>query len=162
MPQPHVVRLEARPANVEGRGEVTIRRLVRNALRMRPDRIVVGEVRGPEALDMLTAMTTGHDGSLSSIHAGSPEAALRRLETLALMADVDLPHAAIREQVADGLDLVVHQTRLRDGARRISAVGEVVRVAAGPAVRSIYALRDGRPCWRAPLGDALAQRLAAA
>ena len=162
LPQPHVVRLEARPANVEGRGEVTIRRLVRNALRMRPDRIVVGEVRGPEALDMLTAMTTGHDGSLSSIHAGSPEAALRRLETLALMADVDLPHAAIREQVADGLDLVVHQARMRDGARRISAVGEVVRVAAGPAVRSIYTLRDGRPCWRAPLGDALARRLAAA
>ena len=111
--QPHVVRLEARPPNVEGRGEVTIRRLVRNALRMRPDRIVVGEVRGGEALDMLAAMTTGHDGSLSTVHAGSPEEALRRLETLALMAGVGLPHAAIREQVADAIDLVVHQARLR-------------------------------------------------
>src|SRR5690349_22414983 len=117
--QPHVVRLEARPANVEGRGEVTIRRLVRNALRMRPDRIVVGEVRGGEALDMLAAMTTGHDGSLSTVHAGSPEEALRRLETLALMAGVGLPHAAIREQVADAIDLVVHQARLADGTRRI-------------------------------------------
>jgi pilus assembly protein CpaF len=160
--QPHVVRLEARPANVEGRGEVTIRRLVRNALRMRPDRIVVGEVRGPEALDMLAAMTTGHDGSLSSIHASSPEAALRRLETLALMADVDLPHAAIREQVADGVQLLVHQARLGDGTRRITAVCEVVRIAAGPAVRPVYALCEGRPCWSAPLSDALAQRLAAA
>src|SRR3954447_23212670 len=94
--QPHVVRLEARPAGIEGRGEVTIRRLVRNALRMRPDRIVVGEVRGAEALDMLSAMTTGHDGSLSTVHAGSAEEALRRVETLALMADVALPHAAVR------------------------------------------------------------------
>src|SRR3954452_15993460 len=99
--QPHVVRLEGRPPSVEGRGEVTIRRLMRNALRMRPDRIVVGEVRGAEALDMLAAMSTGHDGSLCTVHAGSPEEALRRLETLALMADVDLPLAAIREQVAD-------------------------------------------------------------
>src|SRR5206468_6908731 len=107
--QPHVVRLEARPASVEGRGEVPIRRLVRNALRMRPDRIVVGEVRGPEALDMLGAMTTGHDGSLCTVHAGSPEEALRRIETLALMAGVGLPHAAVREQVAGALDLVVHQ-----------------------------------------------------
>ena len=105
------MRLEARPASVEGRGEVTIRRLVRNALRMRPDRIVVGEVRGAEALDMLAAMSTGHDGSLSTVHAGSPEEALRRLETLALMAGVGLPHAAIREQVADAIDLVVHQAR---------------------------------------------------
>jgi len=109
--QPHVVRLEARPAGLEGRGEVSIRRLVRNALRMRPDRIVVGEVRGPEALDMLSAMTTGHDGSLSTVHAGSAEEALRRIETLALMADVGLPHAAIRELVADAVDLVVHQER---------------------------------------------------
>ena len=101
--QPHVVRLEARPPNLEGRGEVTIRRLVRNALRMRPDRIVVGEVRGPEALDMLTALSTGHDGSLCTIHAGSPAEALRRVETLALMADLGLPHAALREQVADAL-----------------------------------------------------------
>jgi pilus assembly protein CpaF len=160
--QPHVVRLEARPANVEGRGEVTIRRLVRNALRMRPDRIVVGEVRGGEALDMLAAMTSGHDGSLSTIHAGSPEEALRRLETLALMAGVGLPHAAIREQVADALDLVVHQARLPDGTRRIVAVAEVTRVAAGPATRQVFGWRDGRPRWRAALSDRLAERLAEA
>ena len=113
--QPHVVRLEARPASLEGRGEVTIRRLVRNALRMRPDRIVVGEVRGGEALDMLSAMASGHDGSLSTVHAGSPEEALRRVETLALMADVALPHAAVRELVAGAIDLVVQQRRERDG-----------------------------------------------
>jgi pilus assembly protein CpaF len=160
--QPHVVRLESRPANLEGRGEVTIRGLVRNALRMRPDRIVVGEVRGAEALDMLAAMTTGHDGSLSTVHAGSPEEAVRRVETLALMADVALPHAAVREQVADALDVVVHQTRMRDGARRVTAVAEVVRVAGAVGVREVYALRDGRPCWRAALSDAIAARLGAA
>jgi pilus assembly protein CpaF len=160
--QPHVVRLESRPANLEGRGEVTIRGLVRNALRMRPDRIVVGEVRGAEALDMLAAMTTGHDGSLSTVHAGSPAEAVRRVETLALMADVALPHAAIRDQVADAIDLVVHQERGRDGARRVTAVAEVVRVAAGPGVREVYALRDGRPCWRAALSDRTATRLATA
>jgi pilus assembly protein CpaF len=157
--QPHVVRLEARPANVEGRGEITIRRLLRNALRMRPDRIVVGEIRGGEALDMLAAMTTGHDGSLSTVHAGSPAEALRRVETLALMADVALPHAAIREQVADALDLVVHQTRLRDGRRQVTAVSEVVRIASGPATRDVYTVRDGRPRWRTPLSDRLAERL---
>jgi pilus assembly protein CpaF len=160
--QPHVVRLEARPPSVEGRGEVTIRRLVRNALRMRPDRIVIGEVRGGEALDMLAAMTTGHDGSLSTVHAGSPEEALRRLETLALMAGVGLPHAAIREQVADAIDLVVHQARLPDGTRRVVAVAEVVRVAGGPATRELFAWRDGRPDWRAALSDRLAERLAVA
>ncbi|HEY3018981.1 MAG TPA: CpaF family protein, partial [Solirubrobacteraceae bacterium] len=160
--QPHVVRLEARPPGLEGRGEVSIRRLVRNALRMRPDRIVVGEVRGGEALDMLSAMTTGHDGSLSTVHAGSAEEALRRVETLALMAGVGLPHAAIREQVADAIDLVVHQARLPDGARRVVALCEVVRVASGPATRELYAWRDGRPVWRAALSDRLAQRLAAA
>jgi pilus assembly protein CpaF len=160
--QPHVVRLESRPPGLEGRGEVTIRALVRNALRMRPDRIVVGEVRGAEALDMLAAMTTGHDGSLSTVHAGSPEEALRRVETLALMADVALPHAAVREQVADAVDLVVHQVRARDGARRVVAVSEVVRVAGGPAVRDVYLVRDDRPRWRAPLGEALARRLEAA
>jgi pilus assembly protein CpaF len=160
--QPHVVRLEARPPSVEGRGEVTIRRLVRNALRMRPDRIVVGEVRGGEALDMLAAMTTGHDGSLCTVHAGSPEEALRRLETLALMAGVGLPHAAIREQVADAIDLVVHQARLPDGTRRVVAVAEVVRVAGGPATRELFAWRDGRPEWRAALSDRLAERLALA
>jgi pilus assembly protein CpaF len=157
--QPHVVRLEARPPSVEGRGEVTIRRLVRNALRMRPDRIVVGEVRGPEALDMLAAMTTGHDGSLSTVHAGSPEEALRRLETLALMAGVGLPHAAIREQVADAIDLVVHQARMPDGARRVVAVAEVARVAGGAATREVYALRDGRSHWRLPLSAPLADAL---
>ncbi|HEV2812456.1 MAG TPA: CpaF family protein, partial [Solirubrobacteraceae bacterium] len=147
--QPHVVRLEARPASLEGRGEVTISQLVRNALRMRPDRIVVGEVRGAEALDMLSAMSTGHAGSLSTVHAGSTEEALRRVETLALMAGLGLPHAAIREQIAGALDLVVHQARLPGGARAVVSVGEVVRVAAGPAVREVYALRDGRPVWRA-------------
>ncbi len=160
--QPHVVRLESRPANLEGRGEVTIRGLVRNALRMRPDRIVVGEVRGAEALEMLAAMTTGHDGSLSTVHAGSPEEAVRRVETLALMADVALPHAAVREQVADAIDVVVHQARMRDGARRVMAVAEVVRVAGAVGVREVYALRDGRPCWRAALSDAVAARLGAA
>ena len=160
--QPHVVRLESRPANLEGRGEVTIRGLVRNALRMRPDRIVVGEVRGAEALEMLAAMTTGHDGSLSTVHAGSPEEAVRRVETLALMADVALPHAAVREQVADAIDVVVHQARMRDGARRVMAVAEVVRVAGAVGVREVYALRDGRPCWRAALSDAAAARLGAA
>jgi pilus assembly protein CpaF len=138
---------------------VTIRRLVRNALRMRPDRIVVGEVRGAEALDMLAAMTTGHDGSLCTVHAGSPAEALRRVETLALMADVDLPHAAIREQVADALDLVVHQARMADGSRRVVAVSEVVRVAGGAAVRDVYTVRDDRPRWRAPLSERLAARL---
>jgi len=160
--QPHVVRLEARPPGLEGRGEVTVRRLVRNALRMRPDRIVVGEVRGGEALDMLSAMTTGHDGSLSTVHAGSAEEALRRVETLALMAGVGLPHAAIREQVADAIDLVVHQARLPDGARRVVGLCEVVRVASGPATRELYAWRDGRPVWRAALSDRLAQRVAGA
>ena len=139
---------------------MTIRRLVRNALRMRPDRIVVGEVRGGEALDMLSAMTTGHDGSLSTVHAGSAEEALRRLETLALMADVGLPHAAIREQIADAVDLVVHQARLPDGSRKVVGLSEVVRVASGPATRELFAWRDGRPVWRAALSDGLAERLA--
>ncbi|HKP91026.1 MAG TPA: CpaF family protein, partial [Thermoleophilaceae bacterium] len=136
--QPHVVRLEARPANVEGKGEVTIRQLVRNALRMRPDRIVVGEVRGGEALDMLMALNTGHEGSLTTVHANSAEDALRRLETLALMAGVGLPHAAVRDQVAGALDLVVHQARRPDGSRRIESVAEVVRVAGGAGTRELY------------------------
>jgi len=158
---PHVVRLEARPPNLEGRGEVTIRRLVRNALRMRPDRLIVGEVRGPEALDLLVALSTGHAGSLCTIHAGSAAEALRRLETLALMADVGLPLAAIRDQIADAIDLVVRQERAPDGARRIVEVAEVVRVAGGPAVRELFTIRAGRPSWRAPLVDTLAARLAA-
>lgn len=160
--QPHVVRLEARPASLEGRGEVTVRTLVRNALRMRPDRIIVGEVRGPEALDMLSAMSSGHDGSLGTVHAGSPEEALRRVETLALMADLGLPHAAVREQVAGAVDLVVHQARQPGGGRRVVAVGEVVRVGGGPALRDLYRLRDGRPVWRAPQRAALAARLESA
>jgi pilus assembly protein CpaF len=159
---PHVVRLEARPPNLEGCGEVTIRRLVRNALRMRPDRLIVGEVRGAEALDLLVALSTGHAGSLCTIHAGSATEALRRLETLALMADVGLPLAAIRDQIADAIDLVVRQERAPDGARRIVEVGEVVRVAGGPAVRELFTIRGGRPAWRAPLGETLAGRLAAA
>ena len=148
--QPHVVRLEARPPSVEGRGEVTIRQLVRNALRMRPDRIVVGEVRGPEALDMLMALNTGHDGSLSTVHANSPEEALRRIEVLALMAGVGLPHAAVREQVADAFDLVVHQVRHADGHRRVTSVAEVVRVAGGAGTRELFVLRGDRPVWRLP------------
>jgi pilus assembly protein CpaF len=153
---PHVVRLEARPPNLEGRGEVTIRRLVRNALRMRPDRLIVGEVRGPEALDLLVALGTGHAGSLCTIHAGSGAEALRRLETLALMADVGLPLAAIRDQVADAIGLVVRQERAPDGRRVIVEVGEVLRVAGGPAVRELYTIRAGRPRWRAPLADSTA------
>ncbi len=122
--QPHVVRLESRPAGVEGRGEVTIRDLLRNALRMRPDRIVIGEVRGVEALDLLTALNTGHDGALSTVHASSPADALRRLETLALMAGLGLPHAAIAEQVRRGVDLVVHIERRADGSRRVTEMLE--------------------------------------
>jgi pilus assembly protein CpaF len=136
--QPHVVRLESRPASVEGRGEVTIRDLLRNALRMRPDRIVIGEVRGPEALDLLTALNTGHDGALSTVHANSPEDALRRMETLALMAGIGLPHAAIRDQVRRGIELVVHLVRDDDGARRVVALGEVTTVAGGVGVREVW------------------------
>jgi len=135
--QPHVVRLESRPASVEGRGEVTIRDLLRNALRMRPDRIVIGEVRGPEALDLLTALNTGHRGALSTVHANSPADALRRLETLALMAGVGLPHAAIREQLGRGFELVVHLERLADGRRVVAEIAEVVRAAGGPATRTL-------------------------
>jgi pilus assembly protein CpaF len=123
--QPHVVRLESRPAGVEGRGEVTIRDLLRNALRMRPDRIVIGEVRGPEALDLLTALNTGHDGALSTIHANSPRDAIARMETLALMAGVGLPHEAIAEQVRRGIDLLVHLRRLPDGSRRVIEIAAV-------------------------------------
>src|SRR5207249_1271025 len=115
--KPHVVGLEARPPNVEGRGEVTVRDLVRNALRMRPDRIIVGEVRGGEALDMLQAMNTGHEGSLSTAHANSPRHLLWRLETMALMSDVDLPAAHIRNQVAAAVDVVIHLARQRGGRR---------------------------------------------
>jgi len=154
--QRHVVRLESRPASLEGRGEVTIRQLVRNALRMRPDRIVVGEVRGGEALDLLQALNTGHDGSLSTVHANSPEDALRRLETLALMADVALPHAAVREQVAGAVDLVVHQARQADGSRAVTSIAEAVRVAGGAGTREL--LHEGRVA--SLHGGRLAERLA--
>ena len=142
--QPHVVRLESRPASVEGRGEVTIRDLLRNALRMRPDRIVIGEVRGAEALDLLTALNTGHDGALSTVHANSPADALRRLETLALMAAVGLPLEAIREQVGRGIDLVVHLARAPHGGRRVTEVGEVVSAAGGVGVRELWRREDAR------------------
>lgn len=123
--QQHVLSLESRPANIEGKGQVTIRELVKNALRMRPDRIVVGEARGGEALDMLQAMNTGHDGSLTTIHSNSPRDTLSRVETMVLMAGFDLPIRAIREQVASAVDLIVHQSRLRDGTRRITHITEV-------------------------------------
>jgi pilus assembly protein CpaF len=123
--QDHVVALESRPPNIEGRGEITIRDLVRNALRMRPDRIIVGEVRGAEALDMLQAMNTGHEGSLSTLHANSPRDALARLETMVLMAGMDLPMRAIREQIASAIDLVVHVARMKDGSRRVTQITEV-------------------------------------
>ena len=125
LPGEHIVRLEARPANAEGAGEVRIRELVRNALRMRPDRIIVGECRGAEALDMLQAMNTGHEGSLSTCHANGPDDALRRIETMVLMADIALPLTAVREQVASSLDLVVQIARRPGGSRRIVAVAEV-------------------------------------
>jgi pilus assembly protein CpaF len=133
MRQHHVIRLESRPPNIEGSGEVKIRDLVRNALRMRPDRIVVGEVRGGEALDMLQAMNTGHEGSLSTLHANSPRDALSRLETMVLMAGMDLPIRAIREQMASAVDLIIHMSRLRDGTRRITHVSEV-RVMEGDVI----------------------------
>lgn len=129
--QPHVVSLEARPANMEGKGAVTIRDLVKNCLRMRPDRIVVGECRGGEALDMLQAMNTGHDGSLTTAHANSPRDMLRRLEVMVLMAGMDLPVSAIREQVASAVDIVIQQTRFGDGSRRITSIAEVTGMESG-------------------------------
>lgn len=126
LPQPHVVRLETRPSNVEGRGEVTIRDLVKNSLRMRPDRIVVGEVRSGEALDMLQAMNTGHDGSLTTGHANSPRDMLSRLETMVLMSGMNLPVKAIRDQIASAVNLIVQQARLQDGSRRITHITEVL------------------------------------
>jgi pilus assembly protein CpaF len=126
--QRHVLRLESRPKNIEGEGEVPIRDLVRNSLRMRPDRIVVGEVRGAEALDMLQAMNTGHEGSLSTVHANSPRDALARVETMVLMAGFDLPIRAIRQQMASALDLIVHLERMDDGSRRVTAITEVQRM----------------------------------
>ncbi|HYI45854.1 MAG TPA: CpaF family protein [Actinomycetota bacterium] len=126
MQQPHVVRLESRPPNIEGKGQVTIRDLVRNALRMRPDRIIVGEVRGAEAIDMLQAMNTGHDGSISTVHSNSPRDVLSRLETMTMMAGMELGVKAIREQIAAAIDVIIHQERMKDGTRRITHVSEVV------------------------------------
>jgi pilus assembly protein CpaF len=123
--QDHIVRLETKPANIEGTGSVTIRDLVRNSLRMRPDRIVVGEVRGGEALDMLQAMNTGHDGSLTTLHANSPRDALSRLETMCMMAGMDMPIRVIREQVASAIDLIIQQSRMKDGSRKVTAITEV-------------------------------------
>ena len=129
--QPHVVRMETRPPNVEGRGEITIRELVRNALRMRPDRIVVGECRGPEALDMMQAANTGHDGTFSTLHANSPMDALARLETMVLMADSGLPARAIRQQICSAFDLIIEVGRLKTGVRRILTIAEVARTPDG-------------------------------
>ncbi len=131
----HVARLESRPANVEGRGAIDLRLLVRNALRMRPDRLVVGEVRGGEALDLLLAMNTGHDGSLATVHANGPEDALRRLETMALMGGVDVPHSAVREQVASAVHAVMHLARDAGGKRRVEAIAFVERAGAGWRIR---------------------------
>ncbi len=126
MRQDHVVTLESRPPNIEGRGEVTIRQLVINTLRMRPDRIIVGEIRGEESLDMLQAMNTGHDGSLTTAHSNAPRDTLARVETMALMAGMDLPVRAIREQISSAIDLVIHQSRMQDGTRKVVSVTEVV------------------------------------
>lgn len=126
--QPHVVTLEARPANIEGKGQVTIRDLVKNSLRMRPDRIIVGEVRGGEALDMLQAMNTGHDGSLTTAHANSPKDVLSRLETMVLMSGLDLPVRAIRDRISSALDLIIHQERIQDGSRKITYITEVQKM----------------------------------
>lgn len=148
--QEHVITLESRPPNIEGRGQITIRDLVINALRMRPDRIVVGECRGREALDMLQAMNTGHDGSLTTAHSNSPRDTIARLETMVLMAGMDLPLRAIREQIASALDLIVHQERLRDGSRRVVNVTEVVGMEGDVVVlQDIFAfeqtdIEDGR------------------
>jgi pilus assembly protein CpaF len=145
----HVVRLEARPATADGLGAVTVRELVRNALRMRPDRIVVGEVRGPEALDMLQAMNTGHEGSLSTCHANSPADALRRIETMILMSDVALPLDAVRDQICSSVDFIVHIARQADGSRGVVAVGEVApdathaRRGAGPPPMRLLADAHG-------------------
>jgi pilus assembly protein CpaF len=125
MRQDHVIRLETRPPNIEGAGMISIRDLVRNSLRMRPDRIIVGECRGAEALDMLQAMNTGHDGSLTTLHANSPRDMLKRLETMVLMAGFDLPVRAVREQISMAVQMVLHQERMRDGVRRVTAITEI-------------------------------------
>jgi pilus assembly protein CpaF len=140
--QEHVVRMETRPSNVEGRGVITQRDLVVNSLRMRPDRIIVGEVRGPEALDMLQAMNTGHDGGMSTIHANSPRDALSRLETMVLMAREDLPSKAIREQIVSAIQLLVHVRRYEDGVRRIETMTEITGMEGSiPLLQDIFMFR---------------------
>lgn len=142
--QPHVVRLESRPPSVEGVGGVAIRDLVRNALRMRPDRIVIGEVRGPEAMDLIVALNTGHRGALSTVHANSAEDALRRVEMLALMSGLEVPHAIVREQLVSAVDAILHLERGADGSRRAASLCEVVRAAGGAAIREVWTSeRDG-------------------
>ncbi len=126
--QEHVIPLESRPANIEGKGRISIRDLVANALRMRPDRIIVGEVRGGESLDMLQAMNTGHEGSMTTVHSNSPRDTLSRLETLVLMAGMDLPLRASREQIASAIHLIVHQERMKDGSRKVTFISEVLRM----------------------------------
>lgn len=153
--QGHVARLESRPPNVEGRGEVTIRSLVKAALRMRPDRIVVGEVRGGEALDMLSALNTGHDGGLTTVHANSPAGALARVETLAMMAGVEVPYAAVRRMVGSAVDLVVHQSRVRGGGRRVTAISEVVPVGDGYELRQLMRHDGDGERWSEPIGARL-------
>jgi pilus assembly protein CpaF len=143
--QRHVLRLESRPKNIAGEGEIPIRTLVRNALRMRPDRIIVGEVRGAEALDMLQAMNTGHDGSLSTVHANTPRDALSRLETMVLMAGYDLPVRAIRQQVSSAIELIVHIERLQDGSRRVMSLTEVQRMEADTiTMQELFAFKIDR------------------
>jgi pilus assembly protein CpaF len=148
--QEHLVRLEARPENVEGRGRISARDLVINTLRMRPDRIIVGEVRGPEALDMLQAMNTGHDGGLSTIHANSPRDALSRLETMVLMAGTELPSRAVREQIVSAIQLLVHVRRYDDGVRRIESVAELTGLeGVTPLMQDIFVFkRRGREARR--------------
>ena len=141
--QPHVVRLEARPPNIEGKGAVTIRDLVKNCLRMRPDRIIVGECRGGESLDMLQAMNTGHDGSLTTVHANSPRDVISRLETMVLMSGMDLPSKAIREQIASAVDVIIHESRLSDGSRKVVAISEVTGLEGNQIVmQDIFAFRQ--------------------
>jgi pilus assembly protein CpaF len=141
--QDHVVRMETRPPNVEGLGRIAARDLVINALRMRPDRIIVGEVRGGEALDMLQAMNTGHDGSLTTIHANSPRDALARLETMVLMAGLDLPSRAIREQIVSAIQLVVHIRRCEDGVRRVQSIAEITGMEGDtPQMQEVFAFRS--------------------
>lgn len=155
--QRHVVRMENRPANVEGRGRITTRDLVINSLRMRPDRIIVGEVRGPEALDMLQAMNTGHDGSLTTVHANSPRDALARLETMVLMAGVELPSRAIREQIVSALYLIIHVARFEDGVRRVAAISEIIGLEGlTPLTQEIYRFQRRGRKGKSVLGDFVA------